>query len=107
MSEKHIQEISRVANLSSGVHSNPVVVMGDFNLNPEEPQLDWLWEEGFKCGFHRNRKASSKSTLLNRFANVDHIFYKNLQLSNAFVVDEIGNISDHYPVVADFKTSDL
>ena len=107
LSEEHMQEISRVANLSSGVYSNPVVVMGDFNLNPEESQLDWLWAAGLKCGFHRNRKASSHSTLLNRFANVDHIFYKNLQLSKAFVADTIGRISDHYPVVADFKITGL
>ena len=107
LSEEHMQEIARVANLSSGALGNPVVVMGDFNLNPEESQLDWLWAAGLKCGFHGDRKASSHSTLLNRFANVDHIFYKNLKLSKAFVADEIGRISDHYPVVADFQVTGL
>ena len=102
LSKVHIEAVARVANSSVGHHGNPVVVMGDFNLNPYETELDTLLAAGFKFSLYGNRKILGPSTLLNRVAYVDHIFYKNLKLDKAFVVDEIGKVSDHYPVVADF-----
>ena len=103
LSQVHIEAIATIANCSIGHHVNPVVVMGDFNLNPYEAELDTLLDAGFKFSLYGNRRIRGPSTLLNRVAYVDHIFYKNLKLDKAFVINEIGNISDHYPVVADFK----
>jgi len=102
LSRVHMEAIARVANSSVGRHGNPVVVMGDFNLNPYEAEMDVLLDTGFKFSLHGNRKIRGPSTLLNRVAYVDHIFYRNLNFVKSFVVDEIGDISDHYPVVADF-----
>jgi len=72
-------------------------------LNPYEPQLDPLWKKAnLKCVFHERRQLIQETTLLNRFGNVDHIFYRNLDLIQGKVVSNVGKVSDHYPILADF-----
>ena len=104
MSTRQMREVAQLANVSEPRAA--VIVMGDLNLNPFEEQLDELWGSALKCAFHRNRTASYPSTLLNRFANVDHIFYRNLQLVESRVIDKVGRVSDHLPVMADFRLPD-
>lgn len=121
-------------DIESLPRSEPVILMGDFNINPSEPELDtWfrgelgfksaLWPErpparrffNYSCDTMPRwdadicdcdcRDASSdppKTTLLNRKAAVDHIFYRGLVLRNASILDTVGTVSDHYPVMADF-----
>lgn len=115
---------------------DPVIVMGDFNINPSEPELDtWFYSDlGFKSALwpERNswpkyfnytcksgpkwnenicdckcRKSSSdprNTTVLNRRAAVDHIFFRGLDLVGKGKILEIeGRKSDHYPVMAEFS----
>ena len=83
--------------------SRPVIVMGDFNLNPNESQLDVLHKLGFQSALHKQRRLNFPSTLRNRFAVVDHIFYRGLNLSESRTVVETEDMSDHLPVIAYFK----
>ena len=83
--------------------TQPIVIMGDFNLNPNESQLDILHKLGFQSALHRRRDLRPPSTLRNRFAVVDHIFYRGLILSESRTVIETEDISDHNPVIAYFR----
>nr|XP_026694734.1 uncharacterized protein LOC100186503 isoform X2 [Ciona intestinalis] len=83
----------------------PVIVMGDFNLNPFEPELNILRTDlDLKCSVHFGMDPHLyESTLLNRFAVVDHIFYRGLRLLDSHTLNETGTISDHHPVYARFS----
>lgn len=114
--------------------TEPVILMGDFNANPSEPELD-MWFDGglgFKsalwpqrpgreffnytcenepiwdddvcnCGCRDLSSDPPDTTLLNRKASVDHIFYRGLKLKTAAILKSVGPVSDHYPVMADFS----
>jgi len=102
LSTIQIERIAQVANDFKDSRE-PFIVLGDFNLNPYEPQLDPLWKKAnLKCVFHERRQLIQETTLLNRFGNVDHIFYRNLDLIQGKVVSSVGKVSDHYPILADF-----
>ena len=82
---------------------DPTIVMGDFNLNPYEPELDVFYDIGFKSALHEKRYRMGSSTISNRFAAIDHIFYRGLNLVAATTVSQSSNISDHFPVFARFQ----
>ena len=97
------KQIEFVASLVKKCNSSePVIVMGDFNLNPNEPQLNILHDIGFKSALHANRKLVPPSTITNRFAVVDHILYRSLTLLSSRTIIETSDISDHYPIEATF-----
>ncbi|XP_039259002.2 uncharacterized protein LOC120335541 [Styela clava] len=117
---------------------DPVIVMGDFNINPSEPELDMWFDSDLEfksvlwpsrttlndtsntickdncpsndskcvCKCLDNSSDPPNSTLLNRRAAVDHIFYRGLRLVEGQILTDIykihGNVSDHYPILADF-----
>ena len=101
------EQITFLIELSKDVSSpdDPVIILGDLNLNPDQKELFPIWDEGnFKSALNPGRKFHNESTALNRFLNVDHIFYKNLHLVTPVqVLTEVGNISDHLPVMAEFE----
>lgn len=114
--------------------TEPVILVGDFNANPSEPELD-MWFDGrlgFKSALWPDRPGREffnytceseptwddqtcdcecrnlssdppHTTLLNRNASVDHIFYRGLKLNTATILNTVGPVSDHYPVMADFS----
>ena len=82
--------------------SQPVIVMGDFNLNPNEPQLDILHKLGFQNALHHNRDLNPPSTIRNRFAIIDHVFYRGLNMTESKIIVETEDMSDHNPVMAFF-----
>ena len=97
------QQIHFVANEIAAINrSQPTIVMGDFNLNPNEEQLDIMHDLGFKSALHPHRDMKPPSTLRNRFGIVDHIFYRGLNLSDSRTIIETGTISDHSPTLAVF-----
>ena len=99
-SQKQIKFI--VDKINALNQKQPIIVMGDFNLNPNETQLDILHDLGFQNALHSKRHLSPPSTLRNRFAVVDHIFYRGLILSESKKVVETEDMSDHIPVMAYF-----
>lgn len=109
-----VENVSPLANLSTEqIHfvadeiskinqSQPIIVMGDFNLNPDEAQLDIIHDLDFQSALHPKRDMNPPSTLRNRFAIVDHIFYRGLNLLDSRTVVETEDMSDHSPVMALF-----
>ena len=101
LSAKQVDFIAKqVKNIDK---QQPVIIMGDFNLNPNEPQLDVLYNMGFKNALHKNRDLHPPSTLTTRFAIIDHIFYRGLNLTSSRTIVETDGISDHFPVMAYFQ----
>jgi len=83
----------------------PLVLLGDFNLNPFEKELDVFYELGLKSALHPARKDFHRSSLLNRHAFVDHIFFRGLELVKSELLEETGRMSDHLPILARFRRS--
>ncbi|CAK8673768.1 unnamed protein product [Clavelina lepadiformis] len=102
VSRKHMEFVAEKVNTLNA--SDPVIVMGDFNLNPFESELEIMRETlGLKCALHFNSSMDHPSTLRNRRAIVDHIFYRGLNVIASKTLTETRNISDHSPVLAYFE----
>ena len=101
------EQIQFLIELSKDVKfpDDPIIILGDLNLNPDEKELFPLWDEGnFKSALNPDRKFHNESTGLYGFVNIDHIFYKNLHLVTPInILSEVGNIADHLPVMAEFE----
>ena len=97
-------QVSRIAQEADSVGAeDAVIVMGDFNLNPYEEQMAHLKCEGRLESAVYPKNLHTTSTLDAR-SNIDNIFYRNLKFDDgdARILSEIGPVSDHLPVVADF-----
>ena len=84
----------------------PVIVMGDLNLNPASEILDLLWNNAsLTSASNPDRSSNPQTTTLDHWANIDHIFYRNLKLvqKRALTLVDVGAKSDHLPVLADFE----
>ena len=101
LSAAQMRFIAEKANRTS--LTQPTIVMGDFNLNPNESELDIFFDLGFQSALNMNRKLIPPSTINNRFAVIDHIFFKKLVLLESNVINSTSNISDHYPIMARFQ----
>ena len=98
------KQVSKIATEADSVDpKDAVIVMGDFNLNPYEEQITYLKCKGRLESAVYPRNLDTTSTL-DAWTNIDNIFYRNLNLNpeNTKILSEIGPISDHLPVVADF-----
>jgi endonuclease/exonuclease/phosphatase (EEP) superfamily protein YafD len=81
-------------------HSGPIILAGDFNCwnaARSEFLFRWMKDEGLAAA-EPDRKARWRH--LNR--HLDHIFYRDLQLTKAETLSDIDS-SDHYPIAAEFK----
>ena len=102
------EQIKFLVELSKDASSpdDPVIILGDLNLNPDQKELHPLWDDAnFESALNPDRKFHNESTALYDFVNIDHIFYKNLKLASPVdILSEVGDISDHLPVMAEFET---
>ncbi len=73
----------------------PVILMGDFNTEPDERILTPLFNR-LKCVDTRKPTFPSYDPEI----KIDYIFYKGLKCINSETVEEI--YADHFPVVAEF-----
>lgn len=107
LSRSHIRVLADAA-AAVEPRGDPVIVMGDLNLNPYEPELDPLYEAGLRSALNPGgRWLRNESTTVDAFTNIDHIFYKNLRLLRpATILSGAGDLSDHFPVMADFELID-
>ena len=101
LSAAQMRFIAKKANEAS--LTQPTIVMGDFNTNPNEVELDTFFDAGFSMALHRNRRLTPPSTYVREFALRDHIFFKDLTLLQSSVITQASNISDHYPIMAQFQ----
>ena len=83
--------------------TRPTIVMGDFNLNPMESELDIFFDMGFENALITDRNVLPPATINNRFAVIDHIFFKGLELLASAVINTTATISDHFPIMARFQ----
>ena len=101
LSTLHIQFL--VEKVGNSTPAESIILMGDFNLNPNEEQLDIIYNMGFQNALLTTRDPTPPSTITNRFAVIDHIFYKGLIQLKGKVLTETERISDHHPVMAYFQ----
>lgn len=106
----------RVAALADSLrHHHLVVVAGDFNAQPPARQaaenaivdstLLALAAKGFRAATYHDQQTTGWLNTYSSVApkvSIDHIFYHptQWQLSSARVLSEVGDVSDHLPVMA-------
>lgn len=100
LSRDHISFI--IQRTSNDTTINSTIIMGDFNLNPYEPELKLLTDQGFKRA--TNPKQLLTPTNVDK-TTIDHIFYRGITLIEFKIFSETSDISDHKPVAAVFKIS--
>ena len=99
LSEKHMRFlISQAGNATN----TSTIIMGDFNLNPDEPELDILKNAGFRRAVNNKQNQTSTLHIGNKTTIIDHIFYRGVKLRASRIFTEASVLSDHYPVVAFF-----
>lgn len=100
----------------------PVLLMGDFNSTPPGAKNPYMEEEtiekllaldGIKMAipkeeYHKNESDHFTFNSIEPYIKIDYIFYSSdkLMLTNARVVKEASDISDHLPIVADVRFLD-
>ncbi len=75
----------------------PAVVMGDFNIEPHGQELKPLFER--LTDTDKTGECTFPSD--NPVKKIDYIFYRGLECMSVMTVDEV--ISDHLPIIAEFK----
>lgn len=73
----------------------PIILMGDFNTQPDEKLLTPLFERLKSVDASENTYPSDKPEI-----KIDYIFYKGLKCIYAETINEI--YADHLPIVAEF-----
>ena len=98
--ERALQVGACLAALGSG----PVVLLGDLNAPIESPELAALggWVDGFAAadvppGDHRRVSTDDGW-------RIDHVLARGATIRGCRVAREAGDLSDHYPVVAEIVT---
>ena len=80
----------------------PVVLMGDFNAEPEDnvlqPLRERLQDTDIFSSAENNRTYPSDAPKI----KIDYIFYRGLTCKKSTTVSEI--FSDHLPIIAEFET---
>lgn len=77
---------------------SPLILMGDFNTEPQDPVLAPLFE---RLEDTCNKAAEKTFPSDNPRVKIDYILYKGLECVDVTTVKEV--ISDHLPIFADFK----
>src|SRR5690348_2305902 len=101
--------------VTAAMSVGPVVLLGDFNIEPHESPLDIIFALGLRHAamdfLHLRRNDSLAG--LKKFprteavsqTHIDHVFYTgaSLDLLDWHVNDDGGKISDHLAVSVDFR----
>lgn len=74
----------------------PIILMGDFNSEPDEELLTPLFERLKSVDASENTYPSDKPEI-----KIDYIFYKGLKCKYSETINEI--YADHLPIVAEFE----
>ncbi len=74
----------------------PIILMGDFNAEPDEETLKPLYER-----FSDTLKDSDVKTFPSDFPRIkiDYIFYRGVDCKNAKVINDV--VSDHLPIITE------
>jgi endonuclease/exonuclease/phosphatase family metal-dependent hydrolase len=85
------------------------IVMGDFNLKPEDPALQpmlTMFKDAWTAGRDAGKASGQEGTHGDR--RIDFVFYKGVSVTKVETVETAGwfgkEASDHRPVVATFRT---
>ncbi|XP_076812749.1 uncharacterized protein LOC143459461 [Clavelina lepadiformis] len=100
LTKPHLERIAEVIRETP----DPLILMGDFNLSPSDPNLEVIYDQGVTNAFSAN-SSKCVSTLTNNkeCLVIDYIFFRGLTLAKpSTVLKETGSASDHYPVMAQF-----
>jgi len=73
----------------------PIILMGDFNTEPDEELLTPLFERMKNVDTYENTFPSDKPQI-----KIDYILYNGLECGNSETIKEI--YADHLPIVAEF-----
>ncbi|NGP45577.1 endonuclease/exonuclease/phosphatase [Bacillaceae bacterium SIJ1] len=94
--ERQTAEIMQTSQTFSG----PSIIVGDFNAEPDDVELDNITAE-YEDAFADNNEAYTYSAA-NPTTRIDYIFHSDeLNLQGAEVIDTLA--SDHLPIVAEFE----
>ena len=101
--EQRRRQAAAVAELAAV--SGPVIVTGDFNAEAGAPEIaplgstltDAFGAVGIGVGDQRRRTFGSQA--------IDHVLVRGLDVVACSVATEAGDLSDHWPVVADLVVS--
>jgi endonuclease/exonuclease/phosphatase family metal-dependent hydrolase len=99
--DQRARQVEAVAEIAA--MPPPVVVTGDFNAPVEADELaslvaiadDAFAAVGIDAGDERRRSCGGWA--------IDHVFVRGLDVESCGVVREAGDLSDHWPVVADLR----
>ncbi|MBK6265057.1 endonuclease/exonuclease/phosphatase family protein [Marivirga sp. S37H4] len=93
--------------------NDQLILLGDFNLEPEEEAIQLITSSGLKDSYLTSEITFGSEGTFNGFEvgkvhgkRIDYIFYKNLKAKvykvNSSVIDQT-YLSDHFPVVVEFR----
>lgn len=79
----------------------PIILMGDFNVEPDDEVLDPIRERLLDTAdlFEGARECTYPSD--KPFKKIDYIFFRGLECTEAYTLHDV--IADHLPVVANFE----
>lgn len=99
--ERLLQAEATVAALGA---APTAVLIGDLNASIEAPELAPFaeWTDGFSEP-HRDRARITTGD----GARIDHVLARGASVRNCRVAREAGDLSDHYPVLAELEAGDL
>ena len=88
------------ATLAAFADDSPALLLGDLNAAIESPELVPLanWTDGFAAAPGDAARISTDSG-----ARIDHVLARGASVSDCRVLREAGDLSDHYPVVAEIE----
>jgi endonuclease/exonuclease/phosphatase family metal-dependent hydrolase len=88
------------ATLAAFVDASPALLLGDLNAPIESPELAPLatWTDGFAAAAGDAARISTDTG-----ARIDHVLVRGASVATCRVLREAGDLSDHYPVVAEIE----
>ena len=86
------------ATVAAFADASPALLLGDLNASIETPELAPLagWTDGFAAEAGDATRISTDSG-----ARIDHVLARGASVADCRVLREAGQLSDHYPVVAE------
>jgi endonuclease/exonuclease/phosphatase family metal-dependent hydrolase len=82
----------------------PVVLMGDFNMTPDDPKLLPIKQRMNDADDKAVRKAQNTFSTYDPQCKIDYIFYRGLNCISCKRQNR--KISDHFPIMAEFSLED-
>ncbi|MHA2100898.1 MAG: endonuclease/exonuclease/phosphatase family protein, partial [Candidatus Kariarchaeaceae archaeon] len=94
------QQVESIVNLINDL-DDPVILLGDFNSEPESGQMQLLYDIGMRNAYLTTHTNFYPATTFSG-ESIDFVLYRGLSLlSSDVLTNEHG--SDHFPVLAEFS----